>query len=295
MTVRSTVADILRQLGNMPDAPFDDPRSGFPNDVHALGVWVYKQGSRPRYPIFVELPSRSHVAEGGKPIRVMLPTGRRTGEWYSYPRAQLAIAEGQIPNFAGNVSTVVKRMLGEVARDVTQDGVPLLMSCDTENMRQVWPELQNRNLMFGRSAGMPWNVGDFNPRLARVNMSYREVPQWFEESLSWPTGLFQAPGVETYFSLGAKPASLSSTRWKESKRDRPFDRHASTRICEVALVQLQEGDDSAAWAGAVHRLREMAAHFNDPLQLPLPLHMAQLMEEYTPKSSNRRSRRRRLS
>ena len=293
MSARSAVADILRQLGNMPDAPFDVPSPGFPSDIRALGVWVYKDGNRPRLPILVDLPSRSQVAAGEKPVRVMLRTGSRTGEWYSYPQAQLEIGSGAVPDTEGDVGTVLKRMLGEAARSVTADGVPLLMLCDTENVRRLWPELQNQNLVIGRRLDMPWSVGDLDPRMVRINTSGSEVPQWFEESLSWPTGVFRAPGIETYFSLGAKPASLSSTKWRVSKRDRPFDRHASTRICEVVLVQLHEDDDSIAWVGAVHRLREMAAHFNDTLQLPLPLHLAKLTEEYMPRVSNTRPRRRR--
>lgn len=293
MTARSAVADILRQLGNMPDAPFDVPSPGFPSDVRALAVWVYKDRNRPRLPILLDLPSRSQVASGEEPVRVMLPTGRRTGEWFSYPQAQLEVASGAVPDTEGDVGAVLKRMLGEAARSVAADGVPVLMLCDTENMRRVWPELQNQNLVIGRRSGMPWNVGDLSPRMVRINTSGSEVPQWFEKSLSWPTGVFRAPGSETYFSLGAKPASLSSTKWRVSKRDRPFDRHASTRICEVVLVQLHEGDDSIAWVGAVHRLREMAAHFNYTLQLPLPLHLAKLTEEYMPRPSGRRTRQRR--
>ena len=294
MSVRSAVADLLRQLGNMPDAPFDMQRSGFPDDVQAMGVWVIKDLNTPQLPILVHLASRSQVAKGEIPIRVMLPTGSRRGEWYSYPRAQAAIASGKISDIRGDdMGAVLKRMLGEVAGSVEVDGVPLLMLCDTDNLRRVWPELQNGNLVVGQNANMPWNAGGLMPRMVRVNTSDREVPQWFEESLSWPSGVFGAPGSQSYFSLAAKPATMSSIRWKESKRDRPFNRHASTRICEVVLVQLHEDDDPAAWAGAVHRLREMAPHFNDPVQLPLPLHLAKLTEQYMPPPSNRRGGQRR--
>lgn len=87
MSVRSAVADLLRQFGNLPDSPFDESRSRFPSDVQALGVWFHWQCN---LPLLVHLTSRSQVAAGM--VRVMLPTGRRTGEWYSYPKALLTMS-----------------------------------------------------------------------------------------------------------------------------------------------------------------------------------------------------------
>ena len=291
MAVRSAVADLLRQFGNLPDSPFDEPRSSFPSDAQALGVWLHKQRN---LPLLVHLPSRGQVAAGMNPIRVMLPTGLRTGEWYSYPKALLTMSGGQIPEIQNDrVRAVLQKMLGEVAASSVADDVPMLLLCEAQNMRYVWPELQNRNLAIGDPDRMPWNVGGLKPRVIRVNVSEDDVPDWFEPSLIWANGLFKAPGQRTFLSLGPKPASLNSTRWKESKRDRPFGRHASTRMSELVLAQLDKGDDEVAWAWAVHRLRDTAAHFNDTVRLPLPLHLADLTKEYLPVSSGRRSGRQR--
>lgn len=289
MSVRSAVADLLRQFGNLPDSPFDEPRSDFPSDVQALGVWFHRQCN---LPLLVHLPSRSQVAAGMDPIRVMLPTGRRTGEWYTYPDAQLAMRGGQIPEIRSDqVRAVLQKMLVEVAASAVDDDVPILLLCEAQNMRLVWHELQNKNLAIGNPDRMPWNVGGFKPRVVRVNVSQDDVPDWFEPSLIWANGLFKAPGHGTYLSLGPKPASLNSTRWKESKRDHPFDRHASTRMSEIVVAQRGRNDDEVAWAWAVHRLRDMAAHFNDTVRLPLPLHLAELTKEYLPELSGRRSGR----
>ena len=291
MSVRNAVADLLRQFGNLPDSPFDEPRSNFPSEVQALGVWYHRQG---RLPLLVHLPSRSQVAAGMNPIRVMLPTGRRTGEWYSYPKALLTMGGGQLPEVPRDqVRAVLQKMLGEVAADAVDDDVPMLLLCEAQNMRDVWPELRNKDLAIGEPDRMPWNVGGFKPRVVRVNVSEDDVPDWFEPSLIWPSGLFKAPGQETFLSLGAKPVSLNSTRWKESKRDRPFNRHASTRMSEIVLVQLDEDDDEVAWAWAVHRLRDMVAHFNDTVRRPLPLHLAERTKEYLPELSGRRPGRQR--
>ena len=291
MSVKSAVADLLRQLGNLPDSPFDEPRSRFPSDVQALAVWFHRQCN---LPLLVHLPARSQVAAGMDPIRVMLPTGRRTGEWYSYPKALLTMSGGRIPEIRRDqVRAVLQKMLGEVEASAVDDDVPMLLLCEAQNMRLVWDELQNKNLAIGNPDGMPWNVGSLKPRVVRVNVSEDDIPDWFEPSMIWASGLFTAPGPSTFLSLGPKPASLNSTRWKESKRDHPFDRHASTRMSEMVLVQMGKDDDEVAWAWAVHRLREMAAHFNDTVRLPLPLHLGSLTGEYLPQQSGTRQRRRR--
>lgn len=291
MSVRSAVADLLRQFGNLPDSPFDEPRSNFPSDVQALGVWIHWQCN---LPLLVHLPSRSQVAAGMDSVRVMLPTGRRTGEWYSHPKALLTMISGHIPEIQRDqVKPVLQKMLGEVAASAVDDDVPMLLLCEAQNMGSVWPELQNKNLAIGDPDRMPWNVGRFKPRVVRVNVSEEDVPDWFEPSLIWTNGLFKAPGRETFLSLSSKPSNLKSTKWTESKRDRPFNRHAITRVSEIVLVQLESTDEDDAWAWAVHRLRDMAAHFNDAVRRPLPLHLADLTEEYLPKPPGRRSRRQR--
>ena len=58
-------------------------------------------------------------------------------------------------------------MLGEVAASSVDDGVPMLLLCEAQNMRYVWPELQNRNLAIGDPDRMPWNVGGLKPRVIR--------------------------------------------------------------------------------------------------------------------------------
>ena len=192
MSVRSAVADLFRQLGNLPDSPFDEPRSSFPSDVQALGVWFHRQRN---LPLLVHLPSRSQVSAGMDPVRAMLPTGMRTGEWYSYPKALLTMSSGQIPEIRRDqVMAVLQKMLGEVAASSVADDVPMLLLCEAQNMSYVWPELHNRNLAIGDPNRMPWNVGGLQPRVIRVNASEDDVPDWFEPSLIWANGLFKAPG-----------------------------------------------------------------------------------------------------
>ncbi len=288
--VRNAVADILRQMGNMPAAPFDEmyPRSGFPEDLQIMGVWILHKDRRARFPVLVHVASRSQVEEGFSPVGVMLPTGVRGGERYSYPEAQLRIGSGEVADVPmDRIPSVLKRMLGEFAESVGADDIPTLILFDALNVRRFWPESQNRNLTVGSGVGMPWDTGGLRPRVARTHASGYEMPQWFEESLRWSSGLFRGLGDNAYFSIGPKSAAMKSGSQKSSKRDRPHDRHTLSRANEIVLVQLREGDDPDVWAGAIHRLREMASHYNYVLEYPLPLHLAMKTEEYVPQFPER--------
>ena len=291
--VQNAVADLLRQMGNMPGPPFDEmyAKSGFPEDLQVLGVWVLQKERRYRFPILLHLASFRQIEEGLSPVRIMLPTGLRGGEWYTYGSAQLSIGSGLVPEIPRDrIPSVLKRMLGEFAESTDVDHSSLLMLFDAQNVRPFWPESQNRNLVVGAGAGMSWNTGGLNPRVVRIHTGEDEMPQWYEESLKWSSGLFRGPGKQGYFSVGQKSVSMKSGSQRNSKRDRPRDRHALSRAIEIAIVQLQEGDDPDVWAGAVHRQREMASQYNDVLELPLALHLAKKTEEYI-SGTLRRSRR----
>lgn len=293
-SVGSAVGDLLRQLGNLPGNPFDrmTSRSAFPSDLQLLALWVHRKKG---LPIMVHMASPSQVSMQVRPIRVMLPTGKAGGEWYSYPEALLRIGAGGIPDVPREkVRGVLKRMMSEFADSQLGD-IPLLMLCDAENMRSsyIWPELQNQNLQLHRTGQAPWNTAGLKPRLARLNVSDEELPDWFgsdagaSNSVPWSSGLFRAPGDNAYYSVGSKSTTMKSGSHKKSKREQPYDNHALTRAKEITLVQLREGDGPNEWANVIHRLRQMAPHFNDALERPLPLHLARLTEEYIPTYGSR--------
>ena len=296
-SVSSSVADLLRQLGNLPGAPFDEmpTTANLPADLQAVGVWVCKNNM----PMLVHLASQGQITKGVRPLQVMLPTGVRGGEWYSYPEALLKVGGDEIKSIEKNqVRGVLKSMLRVFADDRNLRDVPLLMLCNDVNMRvgrkNVWGELNIDNLMFGKDEGMPWNTAGLKPRLARIRTDDRHLPQWFDDSLVWQSGLFDAPGRQNFLSLALKPPTLQFVDAKKSKRDAPFDRIALTDWNEITLAQLQDGDIPKSWAYVVHRLREMSAHYNDALSLPLPLHIAGLVEkDYILDTRKSRTRRRR--
>ena len=296
-SVRNAVGDLLRQLGNLPGNPFDrvTSRSAFPSDLQVFALWVHRKYG---LPVMVHMASPSQISRHVKPIRVMLPIGKVGGEWHSYPEALLRIGAGEIPDVPRErVRGILKKMLGEFAEGQSMGDVPLLMLCDAQNMRSsIWPELQNQKLQVERTAHAPWNTAGLKPRLARINVYDGELPQWFgsspgsDDSLPWSSGLFRAPGSNAYFSVAPKSTTMKSGSHKKSKREQPYDNHALTRAKEIVLVQLCEGDSPDEWANAIHRLRQMASHFNDALERPLPLHLARLTEEYIPAYGRQRGR-----
>ena len=287
--VKSGVADLFRQMGNLPGNPLDrmPSRSMFPPDLQVLAVWVHRRNG---LPVLVRLASPKQIHSGESPIGVMLPTGKSGGEWCSYSDALLRIGAGEIQDIPrSRVRGVLKKMLSEFADSSSAKEIPLLMLCDARNLRSgVWPELQNQKLEIGRTVNVPWNTAGLKPRLARVNSFDYELPQWFgidaesDNSLPWSSGLFKAQASNVYFSVAQKSTTMKSSSHGRSKRERPFDNHALTRAKEIVLVQLHEGDEPDEWANAVHRMREMASHFDGTLELPLPLHLAAQTEEYIP-------------
>ena len=295
--VKNGFADLLRQMGNLPGSPLDrmHTRSGFPSNLQVLAVWVHRKNG---LPVLVHLASPEQAVSGANPIGVMLPTGRTTGEWYTYPEALLRIGGDEIQDIPRTGARgVLKKMLSEFADSSFVKDVPLLMLCDATNMRSgVWPELQNQALDLGGAGDVPWNTAGLKPRLARINANDNELPQWFgvdgesDDSLPWSSGLFKTQVSNVYYSVAPKSTTMKSNSHRRSKLERPFDSHALTRAKEIVLVQLHEGDDRDEWANAVHRMREMASHFDGALELPLPLHLAAQTEEYIPELGPRSQR-----
>ena len=288
--VASAVADLLRQLGALPGAPFDrmPKTANLPADMQALGVWICGNN----LPMLVHLASQEQIDDGVRRLQIMLPVGVRGGEWHSYPEALLKMSQNEIDGVARNqVRGVLRNMLRVFADGQKVRDVPILMLCDAVNIRKAWKELNNNSLVFEHREEVPWNIGGLRPRVVRVCDSGNQVPQWFDSSLQWRSGLFESGGGHTYLSLAEKPVTLKASNPRKSKREAPFDFHAFTDWKEIVLAQLHDNDRPDSWAYVVHRLRDMAAHYDESLILPLPLYLARIAEEYLPYTSKRSGRR----
>ena len=141
--VASAVADLLRQLGALPGAPFDrmPKTANLPADMQALGVWICGNN----LPMLVHLASQEQIDDGVRRLQIMLPVGVRGGEWYSYPEALLKMSQNEIDGVARNqVRGVLRNMLRVFADGQKVRDVPILMLCDAVNIRKAWKELNNK-------------------------------------------------------------------------------------------------------------------------------------------------------
>jgi hypothetical protein len=123
-----------------------------------------------------------------------------------------------------------------------------------------------------------------------------ETPQCFgeeDEDLGFPKGLWRMGGDGRVFgSTANKPVTAKHLSAAQSKFEswqtrthknyyaRP-DAHAfNPRLVELTVAAIQQGDAPWIWAALAHELRFVAPHHDDAITLPLPLHLAKLMEEY---------------
>jgi hypothetical protein len=74
--------------------------------------------------------------------------------------------------------------------------------------------------------------------------------------------------------------------WPGFKRGKDYDPAptASTwnpGLFDLTVACMQPGDETWIWAAVTHELRNMALNYDEATALPLPLHLAKQMREYT--------------
>ncbi|MCL5952202.1 MAG: DUF3962 domain-containing protein [Chloroflexi bacterium] len=304
----SALRDGLRQLGVVGELP-TVASAEFPAPVHYVGIWLanmQRRGSPTlkavRVPIAVHLRSDG---QGG--IRVKVPGFNR---WYDYREAQLLLATDQYHNLVGEkgkkettvtVASFVRELLSQDLRALNE---PVLLMVNAHNLRgrHAWSWLQNPQITqdriaFGAEEPVPVSENWPNLRIARIRGADRhETPEWYaedadEEMQGNSTGLWVI-GDRVFASTAQKPAqfrrfidrSSKISAWTDrngrSYEPRPFRYAWNPVLYEITLPCLQPGDHPVAWATLVHRLRDTAIQFNEATALPLPLHLAQKIEEY---------------
>jgi RNase H domain-containing protein len=259
-----------------------------------VGLWLLKQYAGTSMTGVVErLPVMVHIE--GQSGRVRAMAGRMC-TWLPYREVLLMIARGEVRGVKqdGDALRLIETML---RRDLPGD---TLLLCHAQNLRLAWSWLGNRqltldHLAFGhRETPQPINLWP-GLRVARVRDSDRhETPETYavsaDGSISYASGLFRM-GERLFASVNGKPPQFKLSRhfsklgaWTTGAgrrlAPRPSQHAWNARICEIAMVCLQEGDDPAGWAAWAHRLRRGAHHYEEGLALPLPLHLAKLVKEY---------------
>jgi len=143
------------------------------------------------------------------------------------------------------------------------------------------------------NVGMPKNpylisLEDSGVRIIRIR-SNQEVPDYYTERRDKSTednlqhssvsGIFKYEDV--YWGIHARPNDSQYTgSFKASRIDHPNQRFAEKDMIELYPLQLQPGDDAANWVFYTNALRHIPIQYNQSTVLPLPLHLAETLEEY---------------
>ena len=143
------------------------------------------------------------------------------------------------------------------------------------------------------NVGMPkspykMSLLDSGVRIIRIR-SNQEVPDYYTDlskksteerlQLTSSSGIFQYGDV--YWGIHAKPNDPQYTSsFKASRIDHPKQRFAEKDMIELYPLQLQPGDTAENWVFYTNALRHIPIQYNQSLVLPLPLHLAEGLEEY---------------
>ena len=183
-----------------------------------------------------------------------------------------------------------------------EDGVLLVVQSDGTT-RAVWSGISDKEI-GGYDVIEPYcpteiNVGmpkspykmsllDSGVRIIRIR-SNQEVPDYYTDlskksteerlQLTSSSGIFQYGDV--YWGIHAKPNDPQYTSsFKASRIDHPKQRFAEKDMIELYPLQLQPGDTAENWVFYTNALRHIPIQYNQSLVLPLPLHLAEGLEEY---------------
>lgn len=273
-----------------------------PSPLHYVGVWLIQQNWRGSptgvghiLPVLVHLQSDSTE---------IMATAPGLGDWIPYERALREInqrvrlgATAKSPMGLQHVGLVTPYIEQTLERDIVGD---TLLMAHAQNLRRAWSWLKNKDItpdkiQVGKS--LPFPISERSGlRVVRVRTSSgHETPECYGEDdtqeqlrLGLTRGLWRI-GNRVFASTGAKPTAFlnlsvdlsKALPWGATARHpAPGAQAWNPSLVELTVAGLQPGDVDWVWAAVVHELRFAAYHFDDALVLPLPLHLAKLMEEY---------------
>lgn len=291
---KASVLDGFRQLGVLTGLPQPAVIGGLPVSLNAVGLWMIKLNpgnNRVREQIRIPVLVRIALDKGQ-----IQATMAGVHEWLPYSKALLAIAQGQGQGFFSIMEAmpVVQQMIEELVLPLGD----VLLLCHAQNVRDrsgSWSGLNNGSLRhdeieFVKGQALP--LDEFpGLRLVRVRSSNNhETPEWFaqeDDKVGFSRGLFQIQ-ERVFASTYQQSASFKMNRqlskvarWGDNKGPAPDVYYWNPGLYELTVVCLQPEDKEIwPWAAMIHELRNAAMHYADATALPLPLHLAQGMEEY---------------
>jgi len=164
-----------------------------------------------------------------------------------------------------------------------------ILMCLAQNMRSAWSWLQDQHIILDKITfgdEKPRSIQDFKGlRIVRIRSSQNhETPEWYavdedDEKYGFSKGLFAA-GNRRFASTYGKSAQFKNIAKSDSIFTRPQAPAWNPGMFEVIVAAMQSGDNSNDLAATVHRLRNLSLQYDDATAMPLPLHLASLIEEY---------------
>nr|BBH93004.1 hypothetical protein KTA_12030 [Thermogemmatispora argillosa] len=310
---RSAVRDLLRQCGVLavpprllPKVRGQKPPFQIPEPLHYLAAWVIHRNRRgsethlPQYlPVVVYLRSDS---------RLVLVRAPGFEDWLPYREAALQLA--RMEQASQRDREAVRQFLLKTLHRLLPTRGETILFCDACNLRQSWPWLGNERI----TSSLPPELECFPQlRIVRVRSASPEVPEWYafnakrqalgKDPYLLSQGLFRdATNPAVFYSVQEKPPTAQQSKYSSKLSLRPFEKLAkgqsagqpfdapwgmawNPRIVELTIARQgheQRPDDVLMCAVVAHELRaQMAVQFGSPMILPLPLHLARQLEEYT--------------
>lgn len=127
------------------------------------------------------------------------------------------------------------------------------------------------------------NLNNSKVRFVRIRQN-GEVPDYYTD-LSQKKGYSATSGVfqyqKDYWSVASRPNNKDyNASLKETRYTKPYQDFKKRHMIEIYPIQLQKGDNPDEWVIFTESLREGAIQYDEATNLPLPLHMAEKLQEY---------------
>lgn len=184
-----------------------------------------------------------------------------------------------------------------------EDSVLFIIQSDG-NTRALWSGISDKEI--GRytitdeycpaqiNVGMPKNpylfsLVDSGVRIIRIRRN-QEVPDYYTDlsekstddrlQYSSTSGIFKYEDVFWGIHQRKNADTQYINSFRDSRIDHPSKRFAEKDMVELYPLQLQSGDDAANWVFYTNALRHIPIQYSQSIVLPLPLHLAEALEEY---------------
>ncbi|MBN6052850.1 DUF3962 domain-containing protein, partial [Nonomuraea sp. RK-328] len=310
--------DGLRQLG-IRVHPEHSLGERLPAGLRYAAIWLVRKNrtARNRWPAHVPIAVLVTPRGSGSGVADVQGWDPEANEWISYPALLLKLtrlAEVSVLGSENGGQGSYYRDMDQQRRDTEEwlqkmlrslRGTPTLLLAHGQNARSHWTWLQDGRVEPDRirDGHAPGRRLHPDLRLVRVRTARdRETPQWWglnpkDEANGLPSHLWvpQSEGMSrVFYSTTPKPAQFRTSAIEADKLA-PRPRRGSeggSRIdtnipgwnpglVEIAVLgcHQDDGDDPESLAFAVHQLRQ-PPDYPQALALPLPLHLAELGQEY---------------